>query len=61
MIDCWHLMPLAFQSPSCTSADGALLWRFPPRREAEVIRDGILQASGKLDSKIGGVVTGFIM
>ncbi len=32
-----------------------LLWRFPPRRiEAEVIRDGILQASGKLDPQIGG-------
>jgi hypothetical protein len=35
--------------------DEALLWRYPPRRvEAEVIRDGILQASGKLDSNIGG-------
>ncbi len=33
----------------------ALLWRFPPRRvEAEVIRDGILLASGKLDRKLGG-------
>ena len=32
-----------------------MLWRFPPRRvEAEVIRDGILLASGKLDAKIGG-------
>ena len=32
-----------------------LLWRFPPKRvEAEVIRDGILQASGKLDRTIGG-------
>ena len=36
-------------------AGSALLWRFPPRRvEAEVIRDAILQASGKLDPKIGG-------
>lgn len=36
-------------------AGSALLWRFPPRRvEAEVIRDSILQASGKLDTKIGG-------
>ena len=35
--------------------NAALLWRYPPRRvEAEVIRDGILQASGKLDSSIGG-------
>ncbi|MDF1851941.1 MAG: DUF1553 domain-containing protein [Verrucomicrobiales bacterium] len=37
--------------------DGAslLLWRYPPMRvEAEVIRDGILQASGKLDPTLGG-------
>ncbi len=41
--------------PAAHQADEALFWRFPPRRvEAEVIRDGILQASGKLDSKIGG-------
>jgi hypothetical protein len=36
-------------------ATSALLWRFPPRRvEAEVIRDSILQSSGKLDTSIGG-------
>lgn len=36
-------------------AGAALLWRFPPQRvEAEVIRDGILQASGKLDPTLGG-------
>ncbi len=36
-------------------AGAFLLWRFPPRRvEAEVIRDGVLLASGKLDSSIGG-------
>ncbi len=36
-------------------AGSLLLWRFPPRRvEAEVIRDGILLASGKLDRTIGG-------
>ncbi|MCH2059039.1 MAG: DUF1549 and DUF1553 domain-containing protein [Verrucomicrobiales bacterium] len=41
--------------PAGHGAGGELLWRFPPRRvEAEVIRDGILQASGKLDSRIGG-------
>lgn len=35
--------------------DAALLWRFPPRRmEAEVIRDGILLASGKMDLRLGG-------
>ena len=36
-------------------ATSTLLWRFPPRRvEAEVIRDSILFASGKLDTTIGG-------
>ncbi|XAL98965.1 PSD1 and planctomycete cytochrome C domain-containing protein [Phycisphaeraceae bacterium D3-23] len=36
-------------------ADGALLWRFPPRRhEAEVIRDSILAATGKLDLAMYG-------
>ncbi|MFT5465079.1 MAG: mono/diheme cytochrome c family protein [Verrucomicrobiales bacterium] len=38
-----------------TDSGSALLWRFPPRRiEAEVIRDGILRASGKLDPTLGG-------
>ena len=38
-----------------TDASSALLWRFPPKRlEAEVIRDGILQASGKLGVTVGG-------
>lgn len=36
-------------------AGSLLLWRYPPQRvEAEVIRDSILQASGKLNPKIGG-------
>ena len=36
-------------------ASATLLWRFPPRRvEAEVIRDSVLQASGRLDDSIGG-------
>lgn len=36
-------------------SDSGLLWRFPPKRvEAEVIRDAILQASGKLDRSLGG-------
>jgi mono/diheme cytochrome c family protein len=36
-------------------AGAMLLWRFPPQRvSAEVLRDGILQASGKLDASIGG-------
>ena len=52
----------AFQRSSTPSslalqkdANSALLWRYPPRRvEAEVIRDSILQASGKLDRTLGG-------
>ena len=36
-------------------ASSLYLWRFPPRRvEAEVIRDSILCASGKLDPTLGG-------
>ncbi|QDT69061.1 Planctomycete cytochrome C [Planctomycetes bacterium MalM25] len=36
-------------------ADAALLWRYPPKRvEAEVIRDSILRASGRLSSEVGG-------
>lgn len=36
-------------------AGASLLWRFPPRRvEAEVIRDAVLLASGKLDESVGG-------
>jgi hypothetical protein len=36
-------------------AGSVLLWRYPPQRvSAEVLRDGILQASGKLDTAIGG-------
>ncbi len=52
----------AFQQQSIPRQEGlemdassALLWRFPPKRlEAEVIRDGILQASGKLATTVGG-------
>ena len=36
-------------------ANALLLWRYPPSRvEAEVLRDGVLQASGKLDPSVGG-------
>ncbi|WP_146576592.1 PSD1 and planctomycete cytochrome C domain-containing protein [Neorhodopirellula pilleata] len=36
-------------------ADVKLLWRFPSRRlEAEVIRDGMLVASGQLNMRMGG-------
>lgn len=52
----------AFRRSSHPSASGmkadagsALLWRYPPQRvSAEVLRDGILRASGKLDPRIGG-------
>ncbi|MGI9243360.1 MAG: PSD1 and planctomycete cytochrome C domain-containing protein [Verrucomicrobiales bacterium] len=38
-----------------SDSGAALLWHYPPQRvEAEVIRDGILQASGKLNPTIGG-------
>ncbi len=43
------------ESGLLVDATSQLLWRFPPKRvEAEVIRDAILLASGKLDSSIGG-------
>lgn len=56
------VMSRAFRQSSAPRADAlnvdggsALLWRFPPKRvEAEVIRDSILQASGCLDTTIGG-------
>ncbi len=38
-----------------TDANNALIWRYSPQRvEAEVIRDSVLQASGKLDPSLGG-------
>jgi hypothetical protein len=56
------VMSDAFRQSSSPRDDGlardagsALLWRFPPRRmTAEAIRDSIVQASGSLDSSIGG-------
>jgi mono/diheme cytochrome c family protein len=52
----------AFRQSSAPRDDGlkadagnSLLWRFAPRRvEAEVIRDSVLQATGKLDPSLGG-------
>ncbi|TWT54574.1 Planctomycete cytochrome C [Rubripirellula amarantea] len=56
------VMSEAFRQSSAPREDGleadasaVLLWRFPPRRvEAEVIRDSMLLASGRLDESIGG-------
>lgn len=56
------VMSHAFRQSSAPSDAGTakdagalLLWRFPPKRvEAEVIRDSVLQASGALDTTIGG-------
>ena len=56
------VMSDAFRQSSLPNSDGLekdagarLLWRFPPKRvEAEVIRDSILLASGKLNPSIGG-------
>ena len=56
------VMSKAFRQSShpredCLQADAGseLLWRFPPKRvEAEVIRDSILLASGRLNETVGG-------
>ncbi len=56
------VMSDAFRQSSLPNSNGLekdagarLLWRFPPKRvEAEVIRDSILLASGKLNPSIGG-------
>ena len=43
------------QHSMAVDASARLLWRFPPRRlEAEAIRDSMLLASGKLQTKMGG-------
>ncbi len=40
-------------------ADNTLVWRMSPRRlEAEAVRDAMLAASGQLNPKIGGPVSG---
>jgi hypothetical protein len=40
---------------AAVDASARLLWRFPPRRlEAEMLRDSMLSASGKLDLTMGG-------
>lgn len=55
MSDAFQRSSLPNEESMEKDANATLLWRFPPRRvEAEVIRDGILQASGKLDTSLGG-------
>lgn len=71
----WRLKPLhrlivtsyAYRQTSASNPKGmavdagnTLIWRMPLRRmEAEALRDAILQASGKLDRRIGG--PGFLL
>ena len=53
--DAFRRSSLPDETSLAADAGAALLWRYPPQRvEAEVIRDGILQASGKLNPEIGG-------
>ncbi|MCB1063913.1 MAG: PSD1 domain-containing protein [Verrucomicrobiae bacterium] len=55
MSDAFRRSSLPSEAGLNADAGAALLWRYPPQRvEAEVIRDGILQASGKLDPSLGG-------
>lgn len=55
MTDAFRRSSAPNEKANAIDANAALLWRFPPHRaEAEVIRDGILQASGKLDLELGG-------
>ena len=55
MSDAFRRSSLPDEAGLKADAGATLLWRFPPQRvSAEVLRDGILQASGKLDTAIGG-------
>ncbi|MEM9282822.1 MAG: PSD1 and planctomycete cytochrome C domain-containing protein [Verrucomicrobiota bacterium] len=55
MSDAFRRSSLPTEDGMAKDASGFFLWRYPPRRvEAEVIRDGVLQASGKLDPTLGG-------
>ncbi|MEM9481486.1 MAG: DUF1553 domain-containing protein, partial [Verrucomicrobiota bacterium] len=53
--DAFQRSSLPTEKGMAVDAGSSLLWRFPPKRvAAEVIRDGVLQASDKLDRTIGG-------
>ncbi len=55
MSDAFRRSSLPNEAGTKADAGSSLLWRYPPQRvSAEVLRDGILQASGKLDTAIGG-------
>ena len=55
MSDAFRRSSLPTEAGMKDDPNSTLLWRYSPRRvEAEVIRDGILQASGRLDPTIGG-------
>ncbi len=55
MSDAFRRSSLPNEAGLKADAGATLLWRYPPQRvSAEVLRDGILQASGKLDTTIGG-------
>ena len=53
--DAFRRSSLPDEAALAQDGTSSLLWRYPPKRvAAEVIRDGILQASGKLDESLGG-------
>ncbi|MEM1295961.1 MAG: PSD1 and planctomycete cytochrome C domain-containing protein [Verrucomicrobiota bacterium] len=55
MTDAFQRSSQPVEASLAVDASTLFLWRYPPQRvEAEVIRDGILQASGKLDPTLGG-------
>lgn len=55
MSDAFKRSSLPVEESLAVDGSSRLLWRFPPQRvAAEVIRDGILLASGKLNSELGG-------
>ena len=55
MSDAFRRSSLPSEAAQKEDGGSTLLWRYPPQRvSAEVLRDGILQASGKLDTAIGG-------
>jgi mono/diheme cytochrome c family protein len=55
MSDAFQRSSLPEEAGLRKDAGAFYLWRYPPQRvEAEVIRDGVLQASGKLNPEPGG-------